>query len=318
MSRPVLSLSATDTSTKLSMPVNYTNAYAAKQALPRPAPTFPSPIPTSWIAFACPLENVTEYSEVTENITTSVPVSAGGPAWQKHDLRQDYDFSSGGIPIFEYSSLELMTKLFPKDLIPKFGTKFLSVENLGGYDPYDFCGHLAPQVYIDKLQNREDTPEKWEQNEYEEDREAPAGLQSPKSGIWWEEFFKKVDADKNIWEDIRSAMGRGRCRVAVRWSETETLRQTEVDLETGEVRPLSKADARAKQGKKTTNKRSHDGEGVEGLDRSKKAPKNAIRPRRKSKLATEVMNTSPSAGREAKRNMSFAGVDKIKTNGWKR
>lgn len=209
-------------------------------------------------------------------------------SWKKSDLRQDFDFSHHGIPIFEFSSVELLSALYPKGHAPKHGTQFLSVEGLGGYDHYDYCGHLAPRVYLDKLQDREEFPEKWEKNEYGEDRKAPAGLQSPKSGLWWEEFFKRVGDDKNVWEDIRNAMGRGRCRVVVQWSETESLRTTEVDLERFEGRlPCDGSPKLPAKEKNGTN-------GNLGYSKkSDNASKTAAVPRKRSKLGMEVMNTSP-------------------------
>lgn len=212
------------------------------------------------------------------------------PSWQTSELRQDYDFSHAGIPIFEHSSVEFISKLYPKDHIPQRGTRFLSVENLGGHDPYDYCGHLSAQVYLDKLDDREESPEKkTEMNEYGEPREAPIGLQSPKSGIWWEEFIKGVDKDSMVWEDIRSAMGRGKCRVVVRWSETEIMRTTEVDMESCEMRGFSSGSP--KPPKRGNAKRGNENEGIS--TRSRKAAKTAVQPRRRSQLSTEVMTASP-------------------------
>ena len=73
--------------------------------------------------------------------------------------------------------------MYPKGHAPAGGTQFLSVESLGGYDKYDYCGHLSAHVLRKNLQKRMKPGEKRDTNEYGEDRGAPFGLEAPKSGI---------------------------------------------------------------------------------------------------------------------------------------
>lgn len=45
------------------------------------------------------------------------------------------------------------------------------------------------------------------------------GVQSPNRGVWWEVFYKRMYEDRARWRAVKRAMGRGKCRVVVRWVE---------------------------------------------------------------------------------------------------
>lgn len=42
---------------------------------------------------------------------------------------------------------------------------------------------------------------------------------SVNEGVWWNEFYREMTRDRIRWERTRRSMGRGRCRVVVRWQD---------------------------------------------------------------------------------------------------
>jgi hypothetical protein len=110
---------------------------------PRPQlpPNFPDPIPVSWMVFACPLTNITQYPEIIERSPTDnseeepepahPPAKRGRKPEKLISKRRDYDFSHQGVPKFEFSNAELemfiRNPCFPDEF--KKGN-FLSVEGL--------------------------------------------------------------------------------------------------------------------------------------------------------------------------------------------
>ncbi|PBP15446.1 hypothetical protein BUE80_DR013783 [Diplocarpon rosae] len=229
ISRPVLTLSASDTSTAphrdrrlsgASPPPTYHEAF-------RPPPDFNFPIPTSWVVFACPASNVTSYPAGKDD---SAPPSHPAPnarprrrsqqnAFQTVHKRKDYDFSHQGVPLFEFSS----SSLFPTPT--RALHFFLAVDGLGGWDERDTYGTCSEREWkarvaawgaaLDSLR-----PEQKKIDEREgrsREREEPCAYR----GIWWPQFFEGVYADEARWHRIREAMSKGKCRVVVRWAELE-------------------------------------------------------------------------------------------------
>lgn len=43
----------------------------------------------------------------------------------------------------------------------------------------------------------------------------------PYEGVWWERFWEEMWRDGQRWNGIRRAMGRGKCRVVLRWEVFE-------------------------------------------------------------------------------------------------
>ncbi|KAK2629815.1 hypothetical protein QTJ16_000635 [Diplocarpon rosae] len=241
ISRPVLTLSASDTSTA---PRRYRQSSCASappnlQEALRPPPDFNFPIPTSWVVFACPASNVTSYPEGKDD---SAPPSHPAPnapplrrsqqnAFRTVHKRKDYDFSHQGVPLFEFSS----SSLFPTPT--RALHFFLSVDGLGGWDETDTYGTCSEREWkarvaawgaaFDSLRN--------EQTKMDERVGRSRELEEPCAyrGIWWPKFFEGVYADEARWRRIREAMSKGKCRVVVRWAELEqqaSTREREEDV----------------------------------------------------------------------------------------
>jgi hypothetical protein len=253
--RPLLSLSAHDTSTipleglahpndhpsalgkRLKAAVRNTvlqqSAYQPADGQPlEPPPNFVEPDRTSWIVFAAPKANVTEYPETVEkelatpppstdptaNITISanynfLPNGPGKP--KKVHKRIDYDFSHQGVPIFEF---------FSQDIFVKRETNFLSVENIGGWNFGDPYAPLTDEEYKTECENLEGPMKVIEGGEevfIENGVEEVEHMVSPNKGLWWKEFYERVQKDVARWKRVKRAMGMGYCRVVLRWEECE-------------------------------------------------------------------------------------------------
>jgi hypothetical protein len=190
ISRPILTLSATETSTRPrpnpnqdspSTPASSTSSkYWTPSTQPSPnqnpiptgyptaPPNFPHPYPTSWLVFACPTAHVTSYPSVVEEPSTEPETNPDYPVLRngnrgargkKIHKRKDFDFSHQGTPLFEFSSVDL----FPTSSPSTSGSQtrsFLSVENLGrffhGQDEYE---EFSDEEYKSVI-------EKWEDNGY--------------------------------------------------------------------------------------------------------------------------------------------------------
>jgi len=222
-------------------------------SLPAPPPNFPSPIPTSWVVFAAPLAHLTLYPEAIETPEEFFPFlkkfksSAGGTKVQK---RVDYDFSHSGIPLFEFSCQDLFNTPTP---VP-----FLSVDSIGPYSQYDKHEPFTPEQFA-RVQLR--FSDLCDERRYGNNRcgnndkltamgieNGGLGTPSPYSGLWWRAFYEEMYNDASVWRDIKQAMGRGKCRVVLRWSEWEAdesedaeikkiMEETVADINTGRGGP---------------------------------------------------------------------------------
>ncbi|KAB8304234.1 hypothetical protein EYC80_003652 [Monilinia laxa] len=209
-------------------------------------PNFPKPTPTTWLCLAVPIANITSYPVQAD---TSLPSALLEETLikNKHGLptfkvakRQDYDFSFQGIPIFEFST----RKLFAATSLPSGNeaenendnnapiADFLSVDGLKPYDaedPYQefpvevtqnpsllhsICRKYAQSSGLsgEALQNYGEVIEDVRGVDISEEL-------SPNDGIWWNCFYRGMTRDRIRWEKIRRSMGRGRCRVVMRWQD---------------------------------------------------------------------------------------------------
>ncbi|TGO65537.1 hypothetical protein BCON_0002g01230 [Botryotinia convoluta] len=201
-------------------------------------PNFPSPTPTTWLCIAVPLSNITTYSIQPD---TTLPPSLLEPTFShtQHGLptkkiakRQDYDFSFQGIPIFEFSTRTLFPQ--PENSFPNTAptADFLSIEVPRPYDPDDPYLPFPLQVSQNPgLLQRE--VRKYaraagvkgeELRTYGDMMTDESGVDvseevSPNEGIWWCEFYRGITRDRIRWERVKRCMGRGRCRVVVRWQD---------------------------------------------------------------------------------------------------
>ncbi|TGO89458.1 hypothetical protein BPOR_0108g00050 [Botrytis porri] len=203
-------------------------------------PNFPKPTPTTWLCLAVPLSNVTTYPIQPD---TSLPLSLLEPTFshtqrglptKKIAKRQDYDFSFQGVPIFEFSTRTLFPQ--PENQIPFSNTAptgdFLSVEVPRPYDPSDPYHPFPAQVSQNPglLQRetrkyaREEGVKGEELHTYGDMITDESGVDiseevSPNEGIWWCEFYRGITRDRIRWERVKRCMGRGRCRVVLRWQD---------------------------------------------------------------------------------------------------
>ncbi|KAJ8066075.1 hypothetical protein OCU04_005167 [Sclerotinia nivalis] len=219
-------------------------------------PNFPSPTPTTWLCLAVPLANITTYPIQSD---TTLPSSLleetllknkYGLPTKKIARRQDYDFSFQGIPIFEFSTRELFSPTSPSTFPSSSNSNshstshepsttnqppisdFLSISGLPPYDPQDpylpFPPHISQnpellQHFARKYAHAAGVPAE-ELRTFGEMMEDESGVDvseelSPNEGIWWSAFYRGITRDRIAWERVRRSMGRGRCRVVVRWQD---------------------------------------------------------------------------------------------------
>ncbi|KAH6713515.1 hypothetical protein BKA61DRAFT_457145, partial [Leptodontidium sp. MPI-SDFR-AT-0119] len=227
ISRPVLTLSPTETNTN---PSPVTDACTI-----RPPPDFPMPIPTSYVVFACPASNVTEYPDCKDD---SAPPDLPAPSTSSmHPLnpshnrtrtsppstakkiykRKDYDFSFQGVPIFEFNQ----ASTFHTPGRERF--EILSIDNLGSWYPTDASGLCDLPEWQARLSAWEEEVDTLGREERKEDDRAyrDRGLEDPhaRRGVWWEMFYQAVYREERKWRRVRECMSRGKCRIVVRWVE---------------------------------------------------------------------------------------------------
>ncbi|KAH8819868.1 hypothetical protein F5884DRAFT_762034 [Xylogone sp. PMI_703] len=177
-------------------------------------PNFPSPIPVSWVAFAAPQSHITTYPETSSGYKLGAANPGYKPDHLLVDKRLELDFSHQGIPLFEFSSMNIFTasKVFPflaaNIPLPPFD------EENDTYMPY------TDDEYEEILS-------RWEESEDFAKRgrpiDEPFELPCPNQGEWWSAFHKELSADCRTWEKIKAAMGRGKCRVVCQWVERQEL-----------------------------------------------------------------------------------------------
>ena len=183
-------------------------------------PNFPYPTPLSWLVFAAPKAHITTYPSNTENHDGSIsnrPHHFTNKS-KKVYKRTDYDFSFSGIPLFEFSSTDIFTATSVRH-------EFLSIEQMGGWSESDPFSAYSDDEY-QRMYSL------WEDGEWDLSADAPragrfdkdgrptAPIPPPNRGAWWKVFYERMATDVERWKMIRTAMGRGKCRVVVRWTET--------------------------------------------------------------------------------------------------
>ncbi|ESZ98110.1 hypothetical protein SBOR_1489 [Sclerotinia borealis F-4128] len=243
-------------------------------------PNFPHPTPTSWLCLAVPLANITTYpiqpdtSLPSSLLETILIKNKHGLPTKKIAKRQDYDFSFQGVPIFEFSTRSLFAATFlSSSLSTENGVAnanansdfnenvepiadFLSVNNLPPYDPKDPYRQFPSQV----TQNPELLHSIACKYAYEsglrgeklatfgeimvDDQGIDISEElSPNEGVWWSVFYRGMSADRIKWAKIRRSMGRGRCRVVVRWQDVpEEFRGMVGDSDAGLSRRTSEVE----------------------------------------------------------------------------
>lgn len=64
----------------------------------------------------------------------------------------------------------------------------------------------------------------------DEEGNPKAPMPAPNRGVWWKVFYERMYEDVARWDKVRKAMGRGKCRVVIRWIEA----LAEEGVETGQ------------------------------------------------------------------------------------
>lgn len=204
------------------------------------APNFPTHPYAPWVVIAAPLAHLTVYPETIDYPDSEAEDTPrarflkkqkcrGGHVLQK---RGDYDFSHGGVPIFEFSNETNKDPFFDPKHYPFLAAPYLSVEGIGAYhfpDPYAIMPvkewHVA-QAAIAEYSNAVEEHNAAVFKQIVDDRRDGSavanrgfGNASPFYGLWWRQFYDGVAGDMAKWRNVKRCMGRGGCRAVVRWSE---------------------------------------------------------------------------------------------------
>jgi hypothetical protein len=210
--------------------------------VPQGPPNLPHPIPTSWVVFACPLSHITTYPDHIDTTQSNDTSSTSQPNFPFHHTkdgkdkrakkihkRKDYDFSHYGIPIFEFSGGDVFSGAAER-------LEFLSVEGIGGWDERDEYMPYTDEEYTEVMKEREESFALAGNGTLINDlcglrgQDEADELPSSNKGLWWKRFYERIYADVRRWKKVRSAMGRGKCRVVVRWVEREAQPEGEFDM----------------------------------------------------------------------------------------
>lgn len=243
ISRPMLTFDPTDTKTYVpgnsgipasisssASDVFYTphskaSTYTDLPSVHPTPPNFPHPIPLSWVVFAAPKAHLAEYPEATENYDE--PASRYPFVTQPLTIKKriDYDFSFSGIPLFEFSSADLFTHASKR-------TEFLSIDRMGGWCENDLYQGSTSEEYKRMYSL-------WEDGEtgvggFDDEGRPKAPMPAPNRGVWWRVFYDCLNEDVARWKKVRTAMGRGKCHVVLRWDEA-------IDEYEAEPRPIGGA-----------------------------------------------------------------------------
>jgi hypothetical protein len=198
-------------------------------------PNFQTPIPTSWLVFACPLENVTAYAEAADTQSSTSATSASDLSGRRRFLdsgeakagkkiykRRDFDFSHNGLPVFEFSS-RAGGGFAADDGRECELPPFLEVGEIGPFydgDGYEFYSDVSVEAKI--RGGQEETMQKVVGVGMTE-----KGIECPYKGQWWKVFYEQLAADAARWDRIRAAMSRGKCRIVVRYTAFESESESE-------------------------------------------------------------------------------------------
>ncbi|KAH7397606.1 hypothetical protein BKA64DRAFT_753169 [Cadophora sp. MPI-SDFR-AT-0126] len=170
--------------------------------------------------------------------TTESDTSPSQP--KKIYKRKDYDFSFQGTPLFEFSSLSSPHITAPihnpqnphnphhphNPSTPNEHTfTILSIDSLGSWYPTDSSGPCTLLEYQSRLQAWEFDIENLSREERKDDdrkyRDRSAEVPHARVGKWWDMFYEDVYREESRWRRVRECMSRGKCRIVVRWVESE-------------------------------------------------------------------------------------------------
>lgn len=244
-----------------------------------PPRNFDNPIPQNFVVFALPAAACTIFGEEkdtatqvhTRNGMDTLPWKTGklgAPYPARIYKRQDYNLSTRGIPIFEFSSASSPGLVLPTTAAP---LSFLSAEAIGPYYNSDTEARKPP------LTDEEWTNwcEQWSANNAHSDELISSDLADkgllrelrlrglecpgPKHGRWWDVFYAAVYEDAERWRRIRRAMGTGTMRIATRWSVSkDDADMEELRLEREGMKHLRKRLRKEKKAREAAKKEKED------------------------------------------------------------
>ncbi|KAG0652495.1 hypothetical protein D0Z07_0654 [Hyphodiscus hymeniophilus] len=266
ISRPLVSYDPRDTSTFVApkgssrtspagdmfyTPRSYMTSPQKEPIRPTP-PNFPHATPLSWVVFAAPKAHVTTYPSTIakQDGTITHKVYPLATPSRKVVKRTDYDFSFSGIPLFEFSSAEFVASSTAR-------TEFLSIEQMGAWYESDDYAAYTEDEYKRMFSLWEDgewgvNAGKPQAQSFDPDGRPTGPMPSPNRGVWWKIFFERMSKDVERWKKIRTAMGRGKCRVVVKWNEYPN----DEALDTGEAGGEKHSGAKKGPGKRLTRSES--------------------------------------------------------------
>ncbi|KAM3075545.1 hypothetical protein ACMFMG_007687 [Clarireedia jacksonii] len=180
--------------------------------------------------FAAPLSNVSAYpiqhdTEIPSFLLESTVNSRRLPT-TKIALRQDFDFSFQGVPIWEYSDKSYLPTIHTysesldpttSNIVPSKNFLSMSLPPVSSLADQSSSAYPAGADLLTKtvsyLYRHHGTPEEFtdlveqglDKCVFEEE--------------WWQEFYIRMAEDRSRWRKVRDCMGRGKCRVVVRWQE---------------------------------------------------------------------------------------------------
>ena len=175
--------------------------------LPQRQPNLQHPTPTSWLVFALPKAHCTIYPTRTEE-----PPLAQNTNTSTITKRTDLDLSHSGIPIFEF---------FPKDAKQELSTWSDYIVDLIN------TVHRPPNASAKEADGITAEIELLERL-YEDG--IKGNWLSVQGGVGID-FNAGLAAEVRHWQEIREAMGRGKLRIVMRWTESILRDDSDVDMD---------------------------------------------------------------------------------------
>lgn len=95
----------------------------------------------------------------------------------------------------------------------------MSVEQIGGWDRADGFEEVREEEYERLVGEVERSKETIKEGGFGGEEGLGKVSVCPFEGRWWKVFWTEMWRDAQRWEKVRRSMGRGRCRVVLRWEE---------------------------------------------------------------------------------------------------
>jgi hypothetical protein len=180
--------------------------------------------------FVAPLSHVSAYPTQHDTVIPSSlleqTVNSRGIPTTKVALRQDFDFSFQGVPVWEFSNksylptthtYSVFTDPEIPPIVPSKNFLSLSLPPLSLLMDQSFSVYPAGTDLLAKTASyfygHGGTPEEFAEL-------VEQGLDKCVfMGEWWQEFYIKMAEERTRWRRVRESMGRGKCRVVIRWQE---------------------------------------------------------------------------------------------------